>query len=218
MKIRTLVKAACAAVIVVAASGYSSAQAVVILDTTVGSVSGPTLGNFGGIFNNDPLGQSFTLGQSVNNLSIGAHLTDVNQSSAPSFEVTFSLVSGAGVGGALLGSTSITLDDNFKGIHIEDFSFLGTLLAGTYTAVFSSVGVRGQLSITTVANALPGTDPFNAAGPFLPDDQDFAIRIAGDFVNDVVAVSEPQSLAMLGFGLAGLTLVKRRRKASPSHA
>ena len=189
----------------------------VIVDTTAGfDGSRFTLGDFGPGIDQDPLGQSFVLSESASNLTIGAIFEDVNPNSGPTFSITISLLSGAGTGGPVLGSSSFTLADGFEGFFAADFSFVGELLAGTYTALFSSgVFNRGGIGVTGPGQGDPLSDPYSDDGLLALFDEptrDFAVRVTGDFGDDPVALSEPTSLALLGLGLLGFGIVHRRRQ------
>ena len=190
-----------------------TANAVTILDTTFSTNGSYTLGNFS--LDQDPLGQSFTLNQNVNNLMIGGMIRDVNDFLAPDLSITISLVSGAGTGGTLLGSLTTILFDGFSGLHTEDFSSLGTIGVGIYTAVFSS-GATGRGGLMTTGIDDPNSDPYNENGIFpfsSPSGQrvDFAVRVSGDPAP--VPVPEPTTLTLMGLGLIAGFAFSRRRKA-----
>jgi len=167
----------------------------------------------------DPLGQSFVLDQSYENLMIGGLLQDVNPSLSPAFEITISLVSGAGTSGPLLGSQTVTLSDGFSDLYIEDFSFIGALSAGTYSVLFSSNNTgRGALGFIA-DNPYELGAAYNEAGIFEPSDTlgdllglnnnlDAAILVTGD----VSAVPLPAAIWLFSSGLLGLVGLARKNK------
>lgn len=165
------------------------AQAVTFLDTaSIPTGSGVSFLDFPGL-DQDPLGQTFELATSANNLSIGGVVRDANAFNAPMFELTISLISGAGFGGAVLGSTTVTLPEGFGGglgeLHVADFSSIGTISPGTYTVGFSTLGNRGMLSGTVAGVGDPSSQPYNAEGVFtIVDDpaRDFQVLVTGDVV------------------------------------
>lgn len=193
----------------------ANVNAATIIDT-VGLTTTPsyTLGNL--TEDQDPLGQSFVLDQSYENLIIGGVLHDVNAHLNPTFDINISLVSGAGTSGTLLGSKTVTLTDGFSGLYMEDFSFIGSLSAGTYSVLFSSGGTgRGSLSFVennpyelgSAYNDFGVFDPSNILGQSM--DIDAAVRITGD----VSPVPIPAAVWLFGSGLIGLAGFAHRKKA-----
>lgn len=203
--------------IAVAALGLSTGavSAATIIDTTVGGTSGRiTLGSFSAPNQTEPLGQTFELTQSTNNISVGAFLSDVNTFSSPTFSVTVSIYSGSDFSGPILGSQSFVLADNFDGFQTTDFSSLGTLSAGSYAVGYSSDGNRG--AIATGASDFAETQSLDANGPFLPfassNGRDFAVRATGDAVDSPPApVPLPAGFPLLAAGLIGLGAFARRK-------
>jgi len=192
----------------------TSVNAATIVDTaSLTAMPFYTLGNF--TEDQDPLGQSFVLDQSYENLMVGGVLQDVNAFLNPTFDINISLVRGAGTSGTLLGSKTVTLEDGFSGLYMEDFSFIGSLSAGTYSLLFSS-GATGRGSLRFVENnpyelgsaynELGVFDPLNILGQNM--DIDAAIRITGD----VSAVPIPAAVWLFGSGLFGLIGFTRRKK------
>jgi len=194
-------------------------SAATIVDTaSLATTSFHTLGNASNQ-DTDPLGQSFVLDQSYDNLMIGGLLQDVNPHLNSSFEITISLVSGAGTSGPLLGSQTVTLSDGFSGLYIEDFSFIGPLSTGTYSVLFSSGGTgRGSLGFIA-GNPYELGSAYNEAGVFEPSDilsdllgqnnnLDAAIMVTGN----VSAVPLPASAWLFCTGLLGLVGLARNKK------
>ena len=194
----------------------ATANAVLILDTVSSPNSGSfTLGNFS--TDQDPLGQSFILSQSFDNLMLGGVIEDINSSLAPNLSITTSLVSGAGVGGAVLGMVTSILADGFSGLNMVDFSSLGTIGPGAYTVVFSSGGsARGSLSTTGIDT--PNSNGYNVNGIVLPINGrdprvDFRVRVTGDLVI-VSPVPAPATILLIGLGLAGLGWAHRKAQTN----
>lgn len=187
------------------------ATAATIIDTTTLTTSG----GVSLVFSQNPLGQSFTLTQDIDNVIIGGLFRDVNPSLNPTLDLAISIVSGAGTNGALLGSKSFTLADGFGGfggaLYTEDFSFLGTLFAGTYTAVFSSTGGRGGMRYINNDPYADGTI-YNTDGTFsIPGstNADLAFLVQGD----ISPIPVPAAAWLFGSGLIGLIGLARRKKA-----
>ena len=85
----------------------------------------------------------------------------------------------------------------------------------TSTATLVSDGVRYQTALAALANAVP-VAPFTGISSitFFISDSHYPDNIGGISLSvDVAAVPEPGSLALLGLGLAGFGLARRRKVA-----
>ena len=185
-------------------------SAATIVDTTSPTSGSITVGDFGAGFEQDPLGQSFVLDQAYNNLILGGVLFDNNAHLNPTLDFTISLYSGAGVTGTLLGSKSFTLADGFGGttglLHTEDFSFIGTLAAGAYTAAFSTGTGRGGIRYVNY-NPYTLGEIYNVLGVFDHNgtNPDLAVLVTAN------PVPLPTAAWLFGSGLIGLIGFARRK-------
>lgn len=171
----------------------------------------------------DDMGQSFTLGTvgdlAYNFNSITLQIRDRGQTDEPSSGITLSIYDGGSVAaGDLLSSVTFTTatfdtsDANFVTFELTaaESLALGQLNAGSeYTAAFTTSNATHDFRLRR------NTLGEYAGGNAFWDERDFdGVADAGslDFVFQVnaTAVPEPSSAALLG--LAGLTLLARRRK------
>ena len=195
--------------------GMSTASAETILDTTDFDPPGGSIA-FGNFLSSDqdPLGQTFILSQAMNNINAGGVFIGLNTANDATFDVTISIIAGAGFGGAELGSADVTLGGDFDGLHTESFAGIGTLEAGTYTLGFTTDGVmRGGLR--TQDTPVIGTQTFNENGVFAFEGPSegataLAVLVTGDAV---AAVPVPATLPLMLGGLLLAGGVFRRRRA-----
>jgi hypothetical protein len=191
---------------------------VTVLDTTDQINGSFTLGDFGGSGNQvEPLGQTFTLDSATSSIVASGSLRDVNLFSNPTFEVTAAIYGGDNFGAPVLGTSTVTLPDDFQGVQSFDFSSLGTLDAGTYALGFFSPGSRGALDVSSLDPAastpIDSNGPFDFSSTFNPDSNSFAVSITGDvgMTGGPAVVPLPATLPLLAAGLAACALVARRR-------
>lgn len=172
-----------------------------------------------------PLGQTFTLTQDTKDLGVSAYLT----SFGGGFAGDFLIFAGAGVTGTALATVAFKVADaDVAGRAITfrtgDFTALGTLAAGTYTAAVRSNGTAGALlggtprvlsgglfgAEVSPAVKTPGTISYGPNGVFnfrSNLSQEFGFRVTGT----VAAIPLPATGLMLILALGGLGLVARRR-------
>jgi hypothetical protein len=204
MKSRVLMLAA-----IFGLAGATAHAGTILNDTTTSQVQVEYFG---------PIGQSFT---AIDDqlVSIGFKLGTLN-ASFPNDPVTVDLYSGAGTGGTLLASDTLTLPDYLDGTAFTDFDFSGTTLSvgGIYSAVVSIVGSSPHTGI-----GLSSADPYSGGAAFgqnlgdagcNPGACDLAFQVVG--TSAAGALPEPATWAMmiLGFGAAGAALRQRRRTAA----
>ncbi len=153
----------------------------------------------------DPLGQSFTLADETTDLAISAYLSTFGSS----IDVTASLVQGAGVTGAELGSDTFVLSGTNRdeaSLATFDFSGLGALAAGTYTISFSGDGALGggEQGVETA-----GTEAYGPNGVFdfgTNFAQEFGIRVEGE---QPAPIPLPAGVWLLLGGIAALGAARR---------
>jgi hypothetical protein len=154
-----------------------------------------------------PSGQSFT--------ALGSHLTSIGFFiqpfntflNDPTF--TMELLAGAGTGGSILGSATVTLADDFMGFAlITDFNGIALTPGGQYTAIMLNDTARWAYELT-------GADVYAGGTGFVEGSPTGDLWFSASFTT---AVPEPATWSMLLLGFVGIGLVGYRgvRKAAPA--
>lgn len=199
---------------------------------TLQVVSGPTGARGPQLMYFGPLGQSFTAIDSTLT-SFGFQFETFNAGSANA-PITFSLVDGAGLGGASLYSTSFTLPTDLPARTGVFYDFavpdLAVAIGEVYTAILSTTSNRVGLALGPEYNIYTGaalggdayaggqayftTKPYPNCTNDASSNCDLNFRVTGTRAL-AAAVPEPAAWAMMvvGVGMAGSALRRRPRKA-----
>ena len=218
--------------LILAATAPAAAQTV---SDTLQVVSGSSGARGVQILAFGPVGQSFTAIDSTLT-SFGFQFQAFNPAVANS-PVSFSLLAGAGLGGASIYAQSLTLPTTLPGRTGIFYDFgvpdLAVTIGNVYTAVLSSASTRVGVALGPEYNIYTGaplggdayaggrayfaTQPFGNCTNDASSNCDLNFRVSG-IRAIAAAVPEPASWAMmiLGLGLAGGALRRRRSAAAPA--
>lgn len=153
-----------------------------------------------------PLGQSFILDERAGALAVDAFLSTFGSG----FDVTASLLSGEGPGGAVLATDGVAqagISRSDAVLAAFDFTAAGVLDAGTYTVFFEGTGTLGggdQGVETDGVEAFDEDGAFDFGSNFA---REFGVRVTAD---PVAPIPLPAGAPLLVLALGALGLVRRR--------
>jgi len=188
-------------------STYLALLAILLLPMMANA--GPILYEFNGgllqINAFEPIGQSFVAEDAL--VSAGLFITPINPGFPDTDSILYQLFEGFGTSGALLSTAAFNLSEPFSDFFMVDWSFTALTIGTTYTLTASIMGSSPLWSVGTTFQAPDGSGVCDGVAPCTGINAEFALSVIPN-----TAVPEPGTLALFGIGLAGMGLMRRRKK------
>ena len=157
----------------------------------------------------EPIGQSFVAEDELVNF---AFWYSVINPGSPNDPLEFRLYDGAGTGGPLLFTQGFGLAENFDAFYDIDLSAIPLTIGQTYTAAAFIPGDSARWGLRASQDDPYADGRIFAAGNLSNCGVDDSACDARFRVTPrTVSVSEPGSLAILGLGLVGFSIARRRQ-------